>query len=270
MIKTPTIHLIVGFIGAGKTTMAKCLADKIMAERFTHDEIMVEKYGRNPDDFETKYKIVDAFIREEAAKYIQAGKDVILDYGFWSHKGRNEYYQWAKSLTDHVVFHVVNCDLKIAKSRALNRTQNDDEALFIDENAFDKFLAMYEPWSLEDNYPVVFYNSPVTQYIGNTVYAVMDRPMGAKHPKFKYSYPVNYGYVPYTIGGDGEELDVYVLGVNHALESFAGQCIAVIHRTDDNDDKLIVVPQGTTFTDEEIEEKIYFQEQWFKHILLKK
>ena len=49
------------------------------------------------------------------------------------------------------------------------------------------------------------------QYLGKEVDVKMDRPMGSKHPKWGFVYPVNYGYIPNTISGDGEELDAYVL-----------------------------------------------------------
>ena len=44
------------------------------------------------------------------------------------------------------------------------------------------------------------------KYIGRTVDVVMDRPLGSLHPKYGFEYPVNYGYIPHTISGDGEEL----------------------------------------------------------------
>lgn len=53
------------------------------------------------------------------------------------------------------------------------------------------------------------------------------------------------------------------------LREFTGICIAIIHRTNDNDDKLIVVPKDTTLSNDEIEQAIHFQEQWFEHILLR-
>ena len=44
----------------------------------------------------------------------------------------------------------------------------------------------------------------------------MDRPIGATHPKHHdMIYPINYGYVPGLIGGDGEEQDVYVFIKDH-------------------------------------------------------
>ena len=35
---------------------------------------------------------------------------------------------------------------------------------------------------------------------------------------------VNYGFVPNTISGDGEELDCYILGIDKAIEKFNGKC----------------------------------------------
>jgi inorganic pyrophosphatase len=97
----------------------------------------------------------------------------------------------------------------------------------------------------------------------------MDRSLGTKHPKHGFVYEVNYGYIPGTVSGDGEELDAYVLGVDEPLDEFTGRCIAIIHRTDDDDDKLIVVPDGLDLPDEDIERDTAFQEKWFKHIIVR-
>ena len=98
----------------------------------------------------------------------------------------------------------------------------------------------------------------------------MDRPLGTKHPKHNFVYEVNYGYIPNTVSGDGEELDAYVLNVDTPLNEFEGEVVAVLHRTNDDDDKLIVVPKGQTIDDKTIREKTYFQEQWFESIILRK
>ena len=100
---------------------------------------------------------------------------------------------------------------------------------------------------------------------GKEVEIMIDRPLGSRHPQYPSSiYPINYGYIPNTISGDGEELDGYVLGVEKPLETFKGKCIAVIHRLNDDDDKLIVVPEGTELTDDEIKKLTHFQEQYFE------
>lgn len=106
-------------------------------------------------------------------------------------------------------------------------------------------------------------------FLGKIVSVKMDRKLGTKHPKFGFTYPVNYGFIPNTVSGDGEELDAYVIGPTEPLDSFTGRVCAIIRRTNDNDDKLVVIPDGQNITDKEIEEQTKFQEQWFKHIIIR-
>ena len=106
-----------------------------------------------------------------------------------------------------------------------------------------------------------------SDYLDKEVYVIIDRPLGSKHPKYDMIYPINYGYVPNTISGDGEELDVYVLGVNEPIKDYKGKCIGIVHRINDDDDKLIV--SNKDYSDREIEEAIKFQEQYFKHVLIR-
>jgi len=103
----------------------------------------------------------------------------------------------------------------------------------------------------------------INDYIGKVVQVIVDRPLGSKHPRYDWNYPINYGYIPNTISGDGKELDVYLLGVTEPVKKFEGECITVIKRKDDNDPKLIVVPQGIKMTDNEITKSVEFQEKWF-------
>ena len=109
----------------------------------------------------------------------------------------------------------------------------------------------------------------LTDYLNKKVEVIIDRPLGSGHPEYNYVYPINAGYVPGTKMPDGEELDVFILGVDKPHKKFTGICIAIIHRTNDDDDKLIVVAEGKSFTDEEIEKAVEFQEKWFKHVFIK-
>lgn len=106
-------------------------------------------------------------------------------------------------------------------------------------------------------------------YIGKIVNVKIDRKLNTLHPKHGFKYEVNYGYIPNTVSGDGEELDAYVLGVNEPIDSFIGKCIAVIHRTNDDDDKLIVVPEGKEFSDEEMRKFTNFQEKYFESEIIR-
>lgn len=107
-------------------------------------------------------------------------------------------------------------------------------------------------------------------YIGKTVDVKIDRMLGSEHPKHGWKYETNYGFIPDTKSPDGEELDAYVLGVDTPVESFHGKVIAVIHRTNDDDDKLIVVPENHEgMTDDEIRTATNFQEKWFESVILR-
>ena len=102
-------------------------------------------------------------------------------------------------------------------------------------------------------------------YLGKTVEVVIDRPIGHTHVTkgITLHYCLNYGYLPGVTGGDGEEQDVYILGVKEPLKRFRGRIIAAVCRTDDNEDKLVAAPEGVTFTAEEIRKATWFVEQYF-------
>jgi len=106
-------------------------------------------------------------------------------------------------------------------------------------------------------------------FLNKIITAKIDRPLGSKHPKYNFIYPINYGYIPNTLSGDGEELDCYILGVFEPIETFTGKCIAIIHRINDNDDKLILVPENKNFTDNEIRILTEFQEKYFESKIIR-
>lgn len=102
-------------------------------------------------------------------------------------------------------------------------------------------------------------------WLGETVDVIIDRPVGHTHVTkgITLHYTINYGYLPGITGGDGEEQDVYVLGVREPLERFRGRIIGAIRRSDDNEDKLVAAPEGMIFTREEIRSATWFVEKYF-------
>lgn len=96
------------------------------------------------------------------------------------------------------------------------------------------------------------------------VHIKIDRPIGSVHPKHKtMAYSVNYGYVPGVYGGDGEEFDVYLLGVDTPVREYTARVIGIIYRLNDVEDKLVAAPLGMMFTYDEIRQAVAFQEQYF-------
>ena len=105
----------------------------------------------------------------------------------------------------------------------------------------------------------------IQEYLGKIVAVVIDRPIGFHHVTkgIHLHYTVNYGFLPGVAGGDGEEQDVYVLGVAQPLDTFTGRIIGVVRCGDDNEDKLVAAPEGMAFTSEQIEKEIHFVEKYF-------
>lgn len=92
----------------------------------------------------------------------------------------------------------------------------------------------------------------------------IDRPMGSAHPEYPAMvYPINYGYIEGITGGDGEPQDAYVIGIDTALDQFYGRLIAIIHRKDDIEEKWVIAPDGMPFNKQQIEELVYFAEQYY-------
>ena len=106
-------------------------------------------------------------------------------------------------------------------------------------------------------------------YLNKIVTVNIDRKLGTLHPKHGFMYMLNYGYIPNTKSPDGEELDAYLLGVFDPVDTFEGKVIAIIKRTYDNDDKLIVVPKDKEYTDDQIKALTEFQERFFESIIIR-
>lgn len=102
----------------------------------------------------------------------------------------------------------------------------------------------------------------VMDHFGKTVHVVVDRPVGYCHGDI--TYPINYGYIPGLMAGDGEEQDVYILGVHEPLREFHGQIIGAILREDDCEDKLVAAPVGSVYHQGQIAQAVHFQEQYFR------
>ena len=103
------------------------------------------------------------------------------------------------------------------------------------------------------------------KYLGKTVKIKIDRPVGYVHKKGEKTlvYPINYGYIEGVLGGDGEELDVYLLGTDNPVAEAKCRIIGIVRRENDVEDKLVGAPEGMSFTSEEIAAAVNFQEKYY-------
>ena len=117
----------------------------------------------------------------------------------------------------------------------------------------DAFLESLKRNSFKDKNPA--------RLFGKKVKVTVDRPLGSFHPEHKdLFYPINYEALA-VLKAQGE--DAYIIGVDKPLSTFEGKVIAVIHRNDDVEEKWVVAPEGVSFTKEEIEAAVHFQERYF-------
>ena len=106
-------------------------------------------------------------------------------------------------------------------------------------------------------------------FLGKEVSVEIDRPLGTRHPKHGFMYMLDYGFIPNTISGDGEELDAYLVGEFEPVEKSSGKVIAIIHRINDDDDKLIVSKEGNEYSDDAIRALTEFQEKYFESVIIR-
>ncbi len=153
-----TILLMHGYIGFGKTTVAKKF-EELGYKRFTHDEYMSKLFGDHPtnEDFMANYNKATEIILKEAKEEVDKGNNIILDFGFWSRKSREEIWNivtnWDKNGNPSIIWVNIECDINKARQRCINRDSNRKSGdLWVPVEVFDMKLNQFEPMSNYDEY----------------------------------------------------------------------------------------------------------------------
>lgn len=103
-----------------------------------------------------------------------------------------------------------------------------------------------------------------SEWLGRFLDVTIDRPLGSAHPDWPdLVYSVNYGHVPGTAADDGEPIDVYVLDETQPLRSASVYIVAIIHRHDDIEDKLVGRSSPLHPAPREVMQAVAFAERWF-------
>jgi predicted kinase len=147
-----TAHLLYGYLGVGKTTLARRLEHELPAMRFTHDEWMTRLYGEDPHveraEFEDMRRRVHGLMEPVWSRCLQLGLDVVLDFGLWSRQERDVLRAKVASLGASACLYRVTCSDSTAWQRIERRNTELSDDFLIVRNTYDVLRSGFEP--LED------------------------------------------------------------------------------------------------------------------------
>ena len=154
---TRIAHLVHGYLGAGKTTFAKRLAERTGALRYSPDELIVARFGHDPPalHFDAYLERVYAEVNDEWPLTLAAGRDVILDFGFWTRAWRDAARARAASVGAGTDLYFVRCSEATARARCVRRNENPGSSLIVTENTFEVLRARFQPLGPDEPFELV-------------------------------------------------------------------------------------------------------------------
>lgn len=157
--KQPVAYVICGFIGAGKTTFARKLEKETGAIRVTKDEWIIKIFGNKitlDNNFEVYDKNITRLATDIAFKILKAGKDVIIDEGFWVKSQRDDIKKKILQVGAKPIFYYVESSVEKMKERVINRSKNPTKDSFeISEEMFNSYLKYWQAPDESENVKVV-------------------------------------------------------------------------------------------------------------------
>ncbi len=144
--QTPVAFLLHGYLGVGKTTLARRLEAEHAAICFTHDEWMRALYGDDPpEEFFADYAgRVSGLIEATWTRCLKLGLNIVLDFGFWSRSERDRTRALIAQLGGECRLYRLTCSDEIARQRIERRNGSLDASLFIAPATYEALKARFE------------------------------------------------------------------------------------------------------------------------------
>lgn len=147
-----TLYFICGFIGSGKTTYSKKLAETAPAFRFSIDEWMIPLFGEHMEreEFDARLLTLQTLFQQSALQMLNLGVSVIFDFGYWTQHKREEAIQWAREHDITYEMHYLDVPFDECCKRAARRnSQRNNKAYEMTPDMLSMFWSWFEAPSSE-------------------------------------------------------------------------------------------------------------------------
>lgn len=143
------VYMMCGRICSGKSTHAQELREKCKAVVLSVDEITLALFGQDAGDMlDTYVERAEKYLYEKSVEIISTGINVILDWGFWTKRERDEAKEFYGSKGIECEFHYIDISEEEWRRRIAKRNKAIEEgtldAYFVDDGLADKFAAIFE------------------------------------------------------------------------------------------------------------------------------
>ena len=151
-----TAHLMFGFLGSGKTTLARKLEHQHCAVRFTPDEWMARLFGEDPppDTFPERAAAIFDIMQPVWVRCLSLGLYVVLDYGLWSRAERDRVRVVVRDVGASCVLWSVSCSDDDALKRIAQRNEAAHRSLYVAPGTFELLKARFEPLDADELYSI--------------------------------------------------------------------------------------------------------------------
>ncbi|MEZ9631523.1 AAA family ATPase [Vibrio breoganii] len=148
------IYFVCGFIGSGKTTYSKTLAQKHGAFRFSIDEWMIPLYGEHMERevFNHRLATLQELFKDSALQLFSLGVPVIFDFGFWRKADRDTFTDWASKVGAEGEIHYLDVSFDACKQRAFTRNSDlNGKSYEMTPEMLDLFWSWFEVPASNEN-----------------------------------------------------------------------------------------------------------------------
>lgn len=154
----PTVHLLCGFIGAGKTTFARTLEERTGAVRITKDEWLIRLIGNDPtiDGYADYDHKICGLSRDVAFQLVAKGIDVIIDEGLWEKEQRALLRKRTAEAGAEAVLYYLDTPIATIRERVARRNESLAKDSFMITNAMlESYLPLWQPPTKDEGYVLV-------------------------------------------------------------------------------------------------------------------